>query len=274
MQLGTPLAFPPPTAFGIEPPDIDVDLEFEYTTPDHQTLRGVVEFVDTETRRNNLVLTIDPSTGEAAVQNESPYFDVAISAYTITSLSGRLRPDDGLWNSLADQGLFGWEQADNASAFRLTEFNPTIPTLMGRDGMVLRLGAPVDPSGDPLEPDDFAFEFLLSSGEILDGVVKLGPLPGALLPGDYDRSGVVDPQDYNLWRVTFGQLLSPGTGADGNLSGNVDAADYVIWRKSMDSIAAIAQHSVPEPSAGGMIFGLLVTWSWRGSQTSMWKPRV
>ncbi|HJQ78319.1 MAG TPA: hypothetical protein VJ828_00110 [Lacipirellulaceae bacterium] len=259
IQLGTPFVFPAPPAFGIEPPpDFDVDLEFEYTIPGGQAIRGLVEFAESDGRRNNLVLTIDPSTGEAAIQNESPYFDVAISAYTLTSASGRLRTNDGLWNSFEDQGLSGWEQADNATAFRLTEFNPADATLIAGGGVALLLGAPVDIAGDPLELDDFAFEFLLSSGEIMDGVVELGLLPGTLLPGDYDQSGVVDPNDYNFWRATFGQSSSPGVGADGNSNGTIDAADYVVWKKSMASAAAVAHHAVPEPQASVVIAVLLV----------------
>jgi hypothetical protein len=266
IQLGNPFAFPPPPAFGIEPSDVAFDLEFEYTTPDEQTIRGLVEFADTEGRRNNLVLTVDPATGEAAIQNESLYFDVAISAYTITSSSGRLRTNDGLWNSLEDQGLSGWEQADNASPFRLTEFNPTDETLMDGGGTVLLLGAPVTVAGEPLDMDDFAFEFLLSSGEILNGVVEFGPLPGTHLPGDYDHSGAVDANDYNLWRATFGQSLSPGTGADGNGNGAVDAADYVVWRKSLGSAAVAAHHVVPEPPASGLIALFLLAWSTPSAQ--------
>ncbi len=257
LRLGSPISLPVPTAFGEEVELGDVELHFEYTSETAGTVHGVTEFINDPVRYNNLVLTIDPATGEAAIQNESPYFDVAISAYTVISSSGRLLSDDGLWNSLQDQELSGWEQADNASAFRLTEFNPTNELPMDGGGAVFLLGAPVDVAGDPLNLDDFAFEFLLSSGEILSGVVEFGPMPGMFLPGDYDQSGVVDLSDYNHWRAAFGQFLFPGTGADGSRNGIVDAADYVIWRKGTGNAAANAHHPVPEPPASWLIAGLL-----------------
>ena len=47
-------------------------------------------------------------------------------------------------------------------------------------------------------------------------------------PGDFDSSGTVDNQDYNLWRSTFGSTTD--LRADGNFNGTVDAADYIVWR--------------------------------------------
>ena len=47
--------------------------------------------------------------------------------------------------------------------------------------------------------------------------------------GDYDGSGMVGPEDYDLWRASFG---TDNAAADGNGNGIVDAADYVLWRKN------------------------------------------
>src|SRR5688572_21383812 len=107
--------------------------------------------------RNNLVLTINPATGEAAIQNESPYFNVSIDAYTITSDSGKLLTGNAAWNSLQDQGLAGWDQADNSNAIRITEFKTTGATSMPGGGTVLDLGAPISLAAGPLDPDDFSF---------------------------------------------------------------------------------------------------------------------
>ena len=41
---------------------------------------------------------INPATGEAAIQNESPFFDVSIDAYTIASADGALLTGNGAWN--------------------------------------------------------------------------------------------------------------------------------------------------------------------------------
>jgi CotH kinase protein/Lamin Tail Domain len=48
------------------------------------------------------------------------------------------------------------------------------------------------------------------------------------LPGDFDSSGTVDAQDYNVWLGTFGSASD--LRADGNLNGIVDAGDYTVWR--------------------------------------------
>ena len=74
--------------------------------------------------------------------------------------------------------------------------------------------------------------------------------------GDYTGDGVVDADDYVIWRDTLGQT-GPGLLADGNGNNQVDAGDYDVWRAhfgqtagsgsatnaSMDSLAA-----APEPA--------------------------
>jgi hypothetical protein len=50
-------------------------------------------------------------------------------------------------------------------------------------------------------------------------------------PGDYDRDGIVEADDYGVWRSSFG-LMGAEPVADGNQDGVVDAADYVVWRKN------------------------------------------
>ena len=69
-------------------------------------------------------------------------------------------------------------------------------------------------------------------------------------PGDYDKNGVVDFNDYVAWKNAFGstELLM----ADGNGDGVVDAADFTIWRNHFETTSPGAiVHSVaaiPEPS--------------------------
>lgn len=246
LPLGSPLSqFAPPT-FGVEAPD--ADLDFTYSTNGEELVYGQVEFTGGPGRYNNLVLTIDPATGEASIHNDSPYYDAQIAAYTIESESGRLLSGAGQWRSLDAQAVAGWEEADNSNAFRLTEFNPWTDLLMEIDGIVYYLGMPVDVSGEALSLDDFTFTFLLATGEILEGLVTFGQLPGALLPGDYNGNGVVDTGDYDDWRATFGLSVMPGSGADGNGNGVIDAADYSIWRDSSGNGDNGSSTAVPEPA--------------------------
>ena len=50
------------------------------------------------------------------------------------------------------------------------------------------------------------------------------------LPGDYDNSGTVDDNDYDVWRTNLGSTTN--LAADGNGDNVVDAADYIVWRNN------------------------------------------
>lgn len=237
LSLGTPFAPPAPSTFGEA---VGEDLTFQYSVPavgpnPAKNVEGIIEYLG---GRNNLVLTIDPTTGMAAIQNESPYFDVAIDAYTITSVDGRLKFANGQWMSLDDQNLGDWDEADNVSANRVTEFNPSGETSLPGGGTILNLGSLVDVSGDPIKAADFTFEFSLAGGE---------------LEGDYNGDGFVNAADYvawrdrrggneeySLWKQNFGGSGSSGPG--GVMQGIVSIGD-------LPTLGAGGASAVPEPSS-------------------------
>jgi hypothetical protein len=77
-----------------------------------------------------------------------------------------------------------------------------------------------------------------------------------VLPGDYNSDGIVDAQDYGVWRKNVG-LAGGATYAtgDGDRDGNVTVADYDIWRSHFGQTAsgfasagALAS-AIPEPSS-------------------------
>nr|MBA3482677.1 hypothetical protein [Pirellulales bacterium] len=248
VSLGAVFAPTPPAAFG-DP--VGADLAFQYAVPGAGTLNGIVEYVGGE---NNLVLTINPATGEAAIQNQSPFFDVSIDAYTIASASGKLLTGNAAWNSLQDQGLAAWDQADNSTANRITEFKTSGVTAMPGGGTVLDLGAPVNTAAGTLAASDFTFQFKLSTGETKTGVVAFGPLPTANPnSGDFDDDGDVDGSDFLTWQRALGSAaVPPGSGADGNSNGVVDGPDLAVWRGDFGSATIAAGGSVaavPEPAA-------------------------
>ncbi|MCC6491583.1 MAG: hypothetical protein IT424_01020 [Pirellulales bacterium] len=247
VSLGTPLAAPPPAKFGDPLPE--VQLTFEYSVPGQGAATGVVGAAPGDAPHNNLVLTIDPATGEAAIENESPFFDVAISAYTIASASGKLLPSGGDWRSLQDQTLAGWDEADNASTFRLTEFKTSGATQLVGGQTVLDLGSPVDVSAGVPQLSDLKFEFLLSTGEIIEGVIELGAVPGGASAGDYNGNGKVDGADFLVWQRAFGANVAPGSGADGDGDGVVTAADRMFWYNRFGAGASSVAAPVPEPTA-------------------------
>jgi hypothetical protein len=129
------------------------------------------------------------------------------------------------------------------------------------------------PSGDSPEFKYHASVFALPSDlqnthENENPHVLIRALP-ANEPGDYDRNGIVNAADYDLWRQSFGQLVvPPGTGADGSGNGTIDAADYVVWRDRRGISAgggaligggstSTGSVSAPEPSSSILSFGLL-----------------
>jgi hypothetical protein len=58
------------------------------------------------------------------------------------------------------------------------------------------------------------------------------------LIGDYDHNGIVNDQDYNVWRENLGSTQQ--LDADGNGNGTVDLADYILWRRNLGTSAAAA----------------------------------
>jgi GH25 family lysozyme M1 (1,4-beta-N-acetylmuramidase) len=87
-------------------------------------------------------------------------------------------------------------------------------------------------------------------------------------PGDFNRDGVVNSADYNVWFSNNGKTVPLYTGADGNGDAKVNSADYAIW------VAAGA----PEPGSSilvsiGMCFTALGSghgrWAGRRNRTAL-----
>jgi hypothetical protein len=215
------------------------DLKFEYTT-EAGTRNGVVEYVG----YNNLVMVVNPLTGEATVRNMSQ-FDIAIDGYTVTSAAGSLEPGNGDWLSLDDQNATAgqWFQA-NAAPTRVAEL--LMSGVMPFDsGDAFTLGALFDPAGVA----DLAFEFLLAG----DATPLLGEVVYQV-PGDFDMNGSVNGADLAIWRGAFGATNA----ADANGDGVTDGADFLEWQRhygqSWSPTTAIAQAAVPEPTTAALLF--------------------
>jgi hypothetical protein len=258
ISLGAPLTISPPARFGDPLPE--AELTFEYSVPGEGTVQGLIGSVPGSQPHNNLVLTIDPATGAAAIQNESPFFDVAITAYTISSASGKLVSSNAKWQSLQDQGMQGWDEADNSSAFRLTEFKTSGGTLLAGGGTILRLGTPVDTAGGGPQLSDLNFQFLLSTGQVLNGVIEFASMASLHDPADFDGDGDIDGADVLVWQRTLGATgLPPGSGADANGDGRVDGADLAVWRTRVTAANSVpSSGAVPEPSSLMMMLPALL----------------
>ncbi|MCA9241008.1 MAG: PEP-CTERM sorting domain-containing protein, partial [Planctomycetales bacterium] len=254
--LGAPIAVQGPLPFGTR--GVNLDVSFQYSTASGEVFNGAVEIAGAYAI-NNLLLEVDPDTGQAVLSNASPY-TIRVSGYSVLSESGSLRADDGQWLSLADQAVDGAEEV-NASPDVLSEFlSPFSGGLVLLPGQTYHLGEaflPVSSGGRK----DLEVEFVLN----------------ALLPleGDYNSDNVVDAADYTVFRdaLAAGGML-PNEGAT---PGVTTAEDYKVWRdhygrtagvlatrmngavryRSLPALLAGYGHPAPEPSAAPAILLLL-----------------
>lgn len=224
--IGTPYAFAP-TAFG----QLDTEgLTFTYLDSNGVSQSGIVE-MDGDV--NNLVLYVDPATGAAAVDNQSP-FSISLDFYSISSASGSLSPTG--WDSLDDQSLSSWDEA-TPTVTRLSELNPTASTLFA-SGSLTELGNLFTVGGTR----DLAFKFTSPDGTLYDGIVKYASIPDAGVLGDTDSDGDVDLTDLNNVRNNFG---GAGVGDTDN-DNDVDLTDLNNVR---NNFGATGSQAVPEPSS-------------------------
>jgi hypothetical protein len=244
LALGTPYAAQFP-AFGIDPDDVS----FEYSAPDGRTLQGSVVYSGTKVN-NNLIVNVNPSTGQAQLKNDSP-FTIQIDGYAVYSQSGSLQPANGKWFSLNDRGVTGWEEASPA-ATAVSELAQNA-TLTLTPGSGYDLGELYKSVGGT---QDLRVEFLQLGQDLpSNGIVVYGPFGSVSSPGlagDYNNNGVVDAGDYVLWRKKNG---TSGPLSNDPIGGTIGQAQYNQWRahfgQTLGSGTALGSGSasVPEPSA-------------------------
>jgi hypothetical protein len=220
------------------------DLAFEYSSLEGEVFTGNVEFVGPP---NNLLLTVDPITGEARLGNFSPLIRPDIDSYTIQSASGSLNPEG--WISFQQSGAAGpgWLEA-NPNEFHLAELN-ILGSTQFVAGMAMAIGEIFDTGG----ARDLVLTYSTTDG-VFAGVVEYAKL-STPLEGDTNHDGIVDIDDLNNVRNNFG---GKGLGdTDGN--GDVDIDDLNNVRNHFgDSNSANAQ-TVPEPA--GLVWVVLAAGS-------------
>jgi hypothetical protein len=224
------------------------DLTFDYTTVDGAEFQGIVQYLGV-LQPNNLLMTVDPVTGQAQVKNTSN-FTVAIDSYSVLSASGSL--DEAGWNSLDEQDAEGgnWLEAES-NANRLTEVQASGVTTLEPDD-TLDLGTLFTPSG----AQDLTFEFLLEDASMeMQGIVQFASITAPGVPGDFDDNGTVNGADLAQWRGDFG--ANDDSDADGD--GDSDGQDFLVWQRNVGAPAAVgAVATIPEPATAAMAWMVVV----------------
>lgn len=113
-----------------------------------------------------------------------------------------------------------------------------------------------DPGGNAIFPN-VPFIGDLSAGVGRENFVVFSTIREvSLSPGDYNRDGLVDVADYNVWRDSFGSTSD--LAADGSGNGVIDEADYGIFVANLGERAIpvaganLSSSVVPEPSTLGL----------------------
>ncbi len=206
------------------------DLRFEYTTTDGQIRQGLVEFTGPE---NDIVLAVDPDTGDAVIRNLSPFSQVAanIDGYTITSASGSLTPFS--WTGLLGSGAAGqdWRRGTGEET-GLAELNLTSSTFF-EEGTSVGIGQIFDPNG----LRDLVFQYTAQGS--------------ANPPGDTNLDGVVNLVDFTALKDNFGGANSSLAQGDINGDGVVNLADFTILK---DNFGAVGQAGDPGVFTGTVLY--------------------
>jgi hypothetical protein len=237
-----------PVAFGTDSDDI----VFEYTNNAGALTQGIVNYIGDP---NNLLLTVDPSTGQAQLKNTSP-FTVSIDDYSIHSVAGSLSASG--WSSLDDQNAAGgdWGEA-NPTANRLTELKQAGGTSLA-PGTAFNLGNLFTTGG----AQDLQFDFLFAGeSNLRTGVVAYGTIPSTSIPGDFDDNGQVNGADLAQWKGDFG--VNDLSDADND--GDSDGADFLVWQRNLGTGVPVSPVGapVPEPASLAMMAAIGVLWGGR-----------
>jgi hypothetical protein len=178
-----------------------------------------------------LLLTIDPTDGNAVVKNNS---DVAVTfdSYTIGSASNSLLPG---WASLKDQSVAGWQEAVPTTG-RVSELNPNAAMTLN-PGQSLTLDGLWNTAGVQ-NPNDLSFQYRDTTIGTLTGVVQFGSSGD----GDFDNDGDVDGADFLRWQR--GESPTPNS-----------ASDLAAWKSTFGAGGAgqPAVAGVPEPASALLV---------------------
>jgi len=192
------------------------DLIFEYTSPFGGVVRGQIQYEGAKFE-NNLVLRVNPNTGQATIKNDS-LETLTFDGFSILSSTAAL-------NGAGFSGLGGSWESSPATSTALTQTNLTGATTLV-PGAELAIG---DISSANFATADaqagLSMEFILVNGGFA---------------GDYNENGVVDAADYTVWRDKLGSA----TALPNDNTAGVGQDDYDRWKASFGEGTAFREGSV------------------------------
>lgn len=183
--------------------------------------------------------------------------DVDYYSFTVSQpslLSGILTPRGGVFTQADENHSPTTFDADARSNLALTVF--------GANGTSVLATSDANPAGgiesisNLVLPAAGTYFARVTGADDTIQLYELALSATSILLGDYNKNGVVDAGDYNVWRHTMGQSVAIGAGADGDFDGRITQADFNVWRLHFGqtgfsgaeaSLAAGA--GVPEPAA-------------------------
>ena len=189
-------------------------MVFEYGGPSTGDilLRGQVEYVGTKFE-NDLVLRVNPNTGQAFIKNDSLQ-TLKFDGYSVLSSTGAL-------NGAGFTGLGGaWQTSSPTTANAISQSNLTGVTTLA-PGAQLAIG---DISSSnfttPEAQAGLSIQYILA-----ESLTNLNPA------GDYNNNGVVDAADYTTWRNNLGATISLTNQSPLAITRSlVDQEDYDLWK--------------------------------------------
>jgi|GEM_PF-2787548 len=164
------------------------------------------------------ILEVSRETGAAAIKNMvgGP---IDVSGYSIESAGALIKRTGGSWNSLEDQGIAGWEEANPTRTTRFSELNLLSSSTLGV-GDSWAIGNIYTGIGEPPAKEDLKFEVMLADGRVLSTAVQYTGPPNDLFLAIDPATGegsinhispLIDPFDVTAISVlsASGSLNSP-----------------------------------------------------------------
>lgn len=209
---------------------------------------GIVEYVG-DSDRNTLVLTVDTSTGEASIENES-MFEIDLIGYSIVAgtpgiLNTSLSTFTGLRNNT---GGGSFQPPATLTGDALSELDPTVDQNIAgipfSAGQSYDLGVIGDDSGNLGDlVDNLSFTFLLAGESELS---RTGIIRYSSAGGDFDGDGDVDGRDFLVWQR-------------GGSPNQLSSTDLQNWQSSYGSGSSLAATTaIPEPSSSVLSIMVLI----------------